>query len=484
MAKKKKESSNGQQFMSPEAFVRNRARRLEIGKCFVSKSLFDTDGEGYVVVSRNHTGGKVSLACFLVDVLCLGVKDSYFRLRLDTFDFEELLGRLEEATEMRECSYNEAHNIIYGAIAFAEEAEIKPHKSFEVTKYMLEEDDEAVPLIEYDFGKDGKHFLIASDKSEASKYLPKLRKLYGNDFRYLVPFSSFGYDDSEYEKSPTYGETTKYTYNPPTYATELKLHHPWVNEELGKPQNSLAPDDELTDRILALPKEELREDLENIILYYTTLTRDGIIPAGFETDEHFNGIIPVSLALLAEVGNADSSLDVVLECMRQSDDFSDYHFGDFADCFVEYSLMKLGKDRLGQLLDFMKEEGLSTYLKCLVPETVVRLGTYNPERKAESVEWFKKLLAFATEVVHEVKYIDYELAALIASYSVKLGAPELLPYIRALYATGCVDQGVQGSIDDVEDMFDNEDYRQDDIKDMPLEIHEYFRYLKDRLGNL
>ena len=200
MAKKKKES-HGQQFMSPEAFVRNRARQLAIGKCFVSKSLFDTDGEGYVLVCRNHTGGKVSCACFLVDVLCLGVKDSYFRLRLDTLDFEELLGRLEEATEMRECSYNEAHNIIYGAIAFAEEAEIKPHKSFEVTKYMLEEDDETVPLIEYDFGNDGKHFLIASDKSEASKYLPKLKKLYGNDFRYLVPFSGFGYDDSEYEKT-------------------------------------------------------------------------------------------------------------------------------------------------------------------------------------------------------------------------------------------------------------------------------------------
>lgn len=42
---------------------------------------------------------------------------------------------------------------------------------------MLEEDTEDIPLIEYEFGKDGKHFLVAIDSYIASKYLPKLKKL-------------------------------------------------------------------------------------------------------------------------------------------------------------------------------------------------------------------------------------------------------------------------------------------------------------------
>ena len=62
------------------------------------------------------------------------------------------------------------HNWIYGAIAWANEAGISPHKSFSVTQYMLEEDTEDIPLIEYEFGCNGKHRLCCSSKIEANKY--------------------------------------------------------------------------------------------------------------------------------------------------------------------------------------------------------------------------------------------------------------------------------------------------------------------------
>ena len=37
---------------------------------------------------------------------------------------------------------------------------------------MLEEDDDKIPLIEYEYGKDGKHTLVAHSGLEASRYLP------------------------------------------------------------------------------------------------------------------------------------------------------------------------------------------------------------------------------------------------------------------------------------------------------------------------
>lgn len=184
MAKKKK--ANGQQqFLSPEKYLRTKARSLEIGKCYMTDTIFG-QGEGHVIVTRNHTGGKVSMACYLVDTYCVGVKDSFYRLRMEPDEYQEFIDRYGEGFGLHECSYNEAHNLIYGAIAFAEEGGIEPDESFALTKYMLEEDTDGIPLIEYEYGKDGQHFLVAMNNLEASKYLPKLRKALGDDVKFMV----------------------------------------------------------------------------------------------------------------------------------------------------------------------------------------------------------------------------------------------------------------------------------------------------------
>lgn len=184
MAKKKqKNNGSGQQFLSSELFLQRRMRTVPIGECYVNDTL-TTHGEGYVVVSRNHTGGRISFACFLVDVWCCGVKDSLYRLRVEKEDFEEFIARIMGIP----CSYDEAHNWVYGAIAFAEEAGIKPDKSFALSQFFLQEDDEQVPLIEFEFGKDGKHCLVAHSQLEASRYLPLLKKNLGDDgFSYILP---------------------------------------------------------------------------------------------------------------------------------------------------------------------------------------------------------------------------------------------------------------------------------------------------------
>ena len=143
--------------------MKQRARSLEIGTCYISEDMTEC-GEGHVIVTRRHTGGRISVAIYLVDTYCLGVKDSFFRLRLEEEELEEML---DSAPNLRECSYNEAHNWVYGAIAWAEEAGIEPDKSFAVTQYMLEEDTDDIPLIEYEFGRAGKHLLMANSNLEA-----------------------------------------------------------------------------------------------------------------------------------------------------------------------------------------------------------------------------------------------------------------------------------------------------------------------------
>lgn len=196
MAKKKqKKQGSKQEFLSDEQYLKQRARTLEIGKCYVSDCIKEV-GEGNVIVTRRHTGGRISMAAYLVDIYCLGVKRSIYNLRMEEYELEE---RLENVSDtLIECTYEEAHNWIYGAIAFAEEAGIKPVKSFALTQYMLEEDNDDVPLIEYEFGKDGKHFLIANSQLEASRYLPLLKKNLGEgNYDYIIDITPGKYDDDD-----------------------------------------------------------------------------------------------------------------------------------------------------------------------------------------------------------------------------------------------------------------------------------------------
>ena len=107
---------------------------------------------------------------------------------------------LDRGPILRECSYEEAHNWVYGAIAWAEEAGIAPDKSFAITKYMLEEDTDDVPLIEYEFGYNGKHLLMANNNLELSKYLPLMKKNLGEgNFAFAIK--------TDFDEAPDWGQT-------------------------------------------------------------------------------------------------------------------------------------------------------------------------------------------------------------------------------------------------------------------------------------
>lgn len=131
---------------------------------------------------------------FLVDMWCTGVREAFYRLRIEPEELDELMFRDHDLIDFREISYEEAHNRIYGAIAFAEEAGLKPDKSFQTAQYLLEEDTDDVPLMEFEFGKDGEYFLVCESQLEASRYLPTLRRTLGEDgFKYIVGL----YDDDD-----------------------------------------------------------------------------------------------------------------------------------------------------------------------------------------------------------------------------------------------------------------------------------------------
>ena len=350
-----------------------------------------------------------------------------YAIRVDADDFIDTVEMLSETTELEECSYEEAHNIIYGAIEYAAEQGRKPHNSFMITKYMLEEDTDDIPLIEYEFGNSFRHNLPPAESDEDDESIIK----------------------SDNETNPTYDMETENDNKSQQLAENLNLHNKWLVEELSKPENAYWLEKPLISKILALPKEELRSDLEEIIRYVITITKDGDIPSYFEHGD-INGILSSSLILLGEVGNNSSSLDLVLESLRQSEDFYDYHYGDTAHHVFVPTLYKImTADDFDKLLSFMKEPLPYSFGKSHVTETILQIVFNQPELRQTCIEWFDKVITFATEKLPEEEYFDGALAGIITSNVIDIQASELLPKIEALYDTGYVNEMWCGSFDDV-----------------------------------
>lgn len=153
-----------------------------------------------VIVTRENAQRKITAGFFLVDTYCLGVKDAAWTVNEYPTEFEDVLDGYRGSSGLDEISYEEAHNLIYGAIGFAEDAGIKPHKDFALASYVLEEDTDDVPLIEYEFGYKGKHHLVIGEHRKEAVYLDLLRRNLGEDnFTYIdaIPLGMF--DDEDFD---------------------------------------------------------------------------------------------------------------------------------------------------------------------------------------------------------------------------------------------------------------------------------------------
>lgn len=463
MAKKKKSAP---QLLSPEKYIREKARSLPIGKCSINKNWKDT-GLALITVPRLHKQGTYTMATFMVDTFCRGVMNEIYYFNLPEEEYNEIIKQMNDRLDRQEIDYVEAHNIIYGAIAFAEEAGIKPDKSFELARYILEEDTDDIPLIEYEFGKNGKHFLMAKDRIEASEYLPLMHKNLGDNFEYTIDVSEYGEKKENYKRTSAPppalkdklfegmekmfgGETiplTPYSYVHPDYPATLELENEQLRSLFYDPKNETSLPKEEIAKVLSCPRESLLRDLEQIALFDTGCTCDKIPEE--RTHENFYSPLTHVLFFLGELKEA-SSLDVVLETLRQNRAYMDYHFADSSNEVYVPTLYLLGQNRLQTLLEYIREPGLYTFARYMIFPAVALIALKQPERRNEVIEWFRQVLVFYKEKIAENIYCDGTLVGMMMSDLMDINALELLPEIKALYNTGLVDESCCGDYQEVE----------------------------------
>nr|NQU89224.1 hypothetical protein [Bacteroidota bacterium] len=201
---KKKGNKHGKvvQFLSPENYIRKNARKLEIHECWLNVEWEGTRMAS-IVVARVHKEGNITFGLYLVDLLCRGVKDTFYRFNLTKSEYHEMLMEMSEGMEMEKANYQLVHNIIYSSIEFAEEFDLKPHKDFEkTTEFILDEDDDKTELIEIECGHYGKPMVVVypDNRAEANRLISRFEKTLGTGNYYFVEedeLDEFLMDDNE-----------------------------------------------------------------------------------------------------------------------------------------------------------------------------------------------------------------------------------------------------------------------------------------------
>mgnify|MGYP001635456993 CR=1 FL=1 len=335
----------------PNVSCMKKVSTLPIGKCYITPDWKES-GISQIIISRIRPSGNLSVGIFLVDTFCIGVKDATYYTNMSEVDFETLIKRYESGQGLEEISYNEAHNIIYGAIAFAEDGGIQLAKDFKIAGYILEEDTDDIPLIEYEFGKNGKHFLVINSDKREMPYFHQLKKTLGDDFEFVMNCNED--DESDDWDADVDGllegltadglkramdnwqkmmEESKrhpaeiYSYEYPEYPKSLNVKNQFIADELLSKDNCYELPKSVIERILALPHDEAAEDIGKIVMYeigrtYKSINDDTI-------GKPKNDAILHSLYLLTQL-KSEKGVDAVLEIMHQNGNFADYHLGDLA----------------------------------------------------------------------------------------------------------------------------------------------------------
>lgn len=197
-----------QQPLSPKKYIETKARTLPIYKCWVNQGWKEA-GMANVIVTRQHVNQNLTTGIYLVDLMCLGIKDTFYYFN----EPEESIFEILEAGEFFiEIDYQLAHNIVYAGHDFALDYDIAPHKEFATTKYILEEDTDAIPLIDIATGdEEGKPRLIVDSNYNYKPILEKLKKNAGEgNYTFMIADHQDEELDDEYSDEESFLDDIEY----------------------------------------------------------------------------------------------------------------------------------------------------------------------------------------------------------------------------------------------------------------------------------
>ena len=147
----------------------------------------------YALIVRQCPNGKVAVGAFLIDILCLGVKDCFLKV-IPSYQLSELLGKIETTVPMDEVSPSYIATLVHEAVEYSRSLGLNPRGDYLAVKKFLE----GIPLdpsLSFTFGENGQPVYVAgpNDSPEFSNaVLATLNNTVGEDnYKFVVPMEVF-----------------------------------------------------------------------------------------------------------------------------------------------------------------------------------------------------------------------------------------------------------------------------------------------------
>ena len=171
---------------SPKKYLKEKGKQLPIDRCLISDNYAD-QGFTMCLIIRKQPSGKFAFGSFLVDRLCLGIKDSMSNCNFTSEQIDELIEQMASNAPVEEVAPTYFHNLIYGALDYAAELGLSAPKDFYLAEYLLDEnlvDDE---IDEIEMGWKGRPFYVEGPHDNKQKILSTLNQSVGADgYEFIV----------------------------------------------------------------------------------------------------------------------------------------------------------------------------------------------------------------------------------------------------------------------------------------------------------
>ena len=279
------------QQLSPENYIRQKARNLPVFECMVNAD-WKVSKMASVSIARKHTNDNITAGLYLVDLNCLGVKDAHYLFNLSESDYRRMIS-INGQLDLSSISYELAHNIIYAGLEFAKELGFNPHKDFSIAKYILEEDTDEVELIEIECGHEGKPMFVKSEwqsQQEANRIIAQLERSVGKgNYDFIIP-EEFNEDDEDEDDE----------FSDMTYEEKKDLFFQLVKSMEGKNKENHV---KLSDLVISVFNELLNDDqVHDLFETYSKNLAVDILPID-EIPFELWGIEPGEQIITDEISN-------------------------------------------------------------------------------------------------------------------------------------------------------------------------------------
>jgi hypothetical protein len=172
--------------------VLEEARNYPLLECWIDRDWRE-GGLAQVVVARQQADERVLYGVYLVDYYCLGVKNCLWRADVSLNTFHKRLPQMVGTPER--CEPSLAHQLIYGAINYAQRWGFQPDADFKAAGQILEPRGSLPENHDIEYGQDGKPLFIAGPYDNSRWVIDKLIETAGEgNFDYAMPLE----DPEEY----------------------------------------------------------------------------------------------------------------------------------------------------------------------------------------------------------------------------------------------------------------------------------------------